>query len=1524
MKFDPLKSSKKLAEDYQRYILTTFKTDDEKINKLLVENVTIDVVSNGPYLSLADNHERTCYMSELIPDPLSEGFYNLPKSALDPAKFRLYKHQADAINTVVTKDHNMVLSTGTGSGKTKSFLMPIINHLLREQSDNKLCPGVRAMLIYPMNALANDQMDILRSMLRGTKITFGSFIGETPNSITRELETKYFDTYGFKPENELISRDQIKATPPNILITNYAMLEHLLIKPENKQLFGRPGDNHWKYIVLDEAHMYSGARGSEVSILIRRLKEVLKRDEIRFIITSATLGEKDDNEKVVEFANELCGCAGSVCPFEIDDVVRANYHKTDDSNGTEIINDSFYLGLTQVIDECDDENFFEEDITSYLDSKYPGTKGNFRERIYDIASRDSRVYKLRSILKDDALNVYDVADLVGMDYDMLVSFIHVISLAEKDMYKLFDSKYHMFMRSIDGVYTTLTYDPYLSIHLMTEYNNPVTKNKEKMFQICTCYNCNHIHLIGKVMKGKFSQVSTSEDVIRDSVYMLMDEDKFVEDDYTEKELQESVFKICTVCGSISEYGFDLVCDHGNEYMRLLFRVKEGTDKIYKCENCGQKSGRRGLLRQFYLGHDSSTAVIASSLYGEMNDNSDRRFLSFSDNRQNAAYFAPYLKDTHENMVLHGAMWKTIEGCKEELEGPGIAIGDFKNKLEGLINKKSIYSSRLEMEFDRYGNKIEKKASASQDAWIILMIDCAKFNGNKSFEYMGQVYYAMDHRVKDFGFCDLPEDQARDLVNQIVKIVRDNLHVLIPSEINNEGTLDRYYSIIRPSTIPLDKNNRKGNEGVFLTKRVRKYLSLVVGEKNIVNVCKAIFRNCCESEDGRYSVKLEDLRIKRKNHVYRCTECNKVSPFNVKDICVWCCKPTLRAEDTSVMKDDNTYSHNYSCAPLRSLRIKEHTAQLDHDRARLYQRMFKEKDLDALSCSTTFEVGVDIGDLNVVFMRNVPPTPANYIQRAGRAGRSPDSSAYALTFCKNSSHDTNYFKNPADMIRGKVPVPNIKPDNPRIVIRHIFASALSFYWRDQVGHYQEGIQEFMDSYDDFEAFLSSHPPDIKRYLLGTVPNDIVDYKPDPGDEDGVIIDIENFGWVDELFSEKKGRLKQCHDEYLFEIQSLEKYQDKYNRDLESTRKRIEGEKTLEYLSRHNIIPKYGFPVDLVGLDNKNPFSKTALKLQRDLSRAISEYAPGSEVVADGMVLKSNYIRKIPSKNWPKYYYKTCASCQTTKVVENLGQSTDDLKELFAECPACKKPFSGVKIPQFVIPRYGFLYDDAKLKDLTTNKPTHTYNGEVFYRGKVSTNLKSKTIAGHRIHCAYGINDELVVINKSPFNICPLCGYGSLTEFDEKGHQNPYSRMCKGKAASVNLGHIFHTDVFILTLDECPIEDHNTALSILSALITAFCRAFSIDENEISGCLANSDRGFMFVLYDNTPGGAGYVKHILSDSEDNIYLLIMKAIEVAKNCDCGDRDNIECACYSCLLNYRNQKNHEKIKRSLVINALKAFEE
>ena len=137
---------------------------------------------------------------------------------------------------------------------------------------------------------------------------------------------------------------------------------------------------------------------------------------------------------------------------------------------------------------------------------------------------------------------------------------------------------------------------------------------------------------------------------------------------------------------------------------------------------------------------------------------------------------------------------------------------------------------------------------------------------------------------------------------------------------------------------------------------------------------------------------------------------------------------------------------YQDLEIRNLRVVEHTAQLDREKAYAYQNDFKGKKIDVLSCSTTFELGVDVGDLETVFMRNVPPSPANYAQRAGRAGRSLKSVAFALTFCNKGNHDFAFYRRPEAMIRGNIRPPVFKVENEKIAIRHLYASALSFFWK----------------------------------------------------------------------------------------------------------------------------------------------------------------------------------------------------------------------------------------------------------------------------------------------------------------------------------------------------------------------------------------------------------------------------------------------------------------------------------------------
>ncbi|MGI6449171.1 MAG: DEAD/DEAH box helicase [Desulfitobacteriia bacterium] len=232
----------------------------------------------------------------------------------------MYKHQEKALRKIIQENRNVVIATGTGSGKTESFLLPILNHLFIEKETGLLGPGVRALLLYPMNALANDQLARLREILANyEEITFGRYTGETEREYEAAFD-KHIKMFGKKPlKNELISRKQMWQSPPHILLTNYAMLEYLLLRPDDSVFFDGHYAKNWSYLVLDESHTYMGAKGIETAMLLRRLKDRItlgSSGKLRCIATSATLGGgEEDFPEIANFANQLFG---EVFEYNID------------------------------------------------------------------------------------------------------------------------------------------------------------------------------------------------------------------------------------------------------------------------------------------------------------------------------------------------------------------------------------------------------------------------------------------------------------------------------------------------------------------------------------------------------------------------------------------------------------------------------------------------------------------------------------------------------------------------------------------------------------------------------------------------------------------------------------------------------------------------------------------------------------------------------------------------------------------------------------------------------------------------------------------------------------------------------------------------------------------------------------------------------------------------------------------------------------------------------------------------------
>jgi ATP-dependent helicase YprA (DUF1998 family) len=285
----PLALAQKVRAEYRRYIETTFPVLDEGLRGQIDEKIRHEhLLWKGPYISLSRPFTMGATATQLVADgtlaATTGGIFS---------GWTLYDHQERAARRIASGKPTIVASS-TGSGKTESFVIPIIDYCLRQRGT----PGVKAVLMYPMNALANDQLKRLRKLLAGTGVTFGRYTGDTQAKEPRGNERP-----PDAPAEERLSRERIQEDPPDILLTNYAMLELLLVRREDHRIFRH---NQMRFLVLDEVHTYGGARGIEVACLIRRFKEHVGRARGGLVCvgTSATVAGEDARE-VTEFVTKL-------------------------------------------------------------------------------------------------------------------------------------------------------------------------------------------------------------------------------------------------------------------------------------------------------------------------------------------------------------------------------------------------------------------------------------------------------------------------------------------------------------------------------------------------------------------------------------------------------------------------------------------------------------------------------------------------------------------------------------------------------------------------------------------------------------------------------------------------------------------------------------------------------------------------------------------------------------------------------------------------------------------------------------------------------------------------------------------------------------------------------------------------------------------------------------------------------------------------------------------------------------------
>ncbi len=1642
--FNPASASQQIKDEFVDYIVTTRYFADPILRKSFEKELG-RIISKGPFVDIKDVFEPSLSIQELINSgELSPLFREIEakKTALyDPADRRkryrhklpmsrpLYTHQVNAIRQI-NAEKNTVITTGTGSGKTECFMIPILNALLQEKQAGTLSKeGIRTILVYPMNALANDQMKRLREILMFYQdIKFAIYTGDTKHK-TSEAEQLYREMHQHEKHDELttplpnerISRDDIKNQPPHILCTNYAMLEHLLLRPDDDQLFASAD---LRFVVLDEAHIYSGATGMETALLLRRLKARVKHTSkpVQFILTSATLGEEGKSETdIIKFAQNLCGES-----FEASSVVFGRRRKWEAPVSSRDVPIKFFSQLAKQ-DELSVERV--RDIFQSYGFSYNGNTG-YQENLFNLCSLCSLYIELRKILSGpQSIDWY--ASMLNLSKDEFIAFIHICSQARKDECSLIDARYHFFVRALEGAY--LAFDGENNVQLERKTHIYYGDKEYAVFEIALCTHCGHIAIVGAdsnsklIQSQRFAQETQFFGVeVKNESIASQDEEDLGEspEDEAEEDMEQAVtqrteqltlYSLCVQCGDLQVIGegdtADVAACSCPKNNRILVVKRDNTSN--RCVHCNI-----GRYKGLYLGNEAATAVLATSLFErlpikkrlisigdeDVDVEAGKQFLSFSDSRSEAAYFASYMKRSYQEFLRRRGIWQCIHTLSNNEK---YVLSDLIEELSTKFRKSHTFEDRIGG--DQKLSQREKVKLAQRHAWMAVLKELINSQRAESLTSLGYLQYrycgnsknAVQHYAQKYlngnePLCKILLDElimtmahAGAIHHQEGMTDEDNKYIFFTTTqigfvMSPEGTQRANCN----GWTPRSKSNGMGyvkNKRLQLVLRAFAACGLEENEERAIDFLVEYWKEWLVDarantfplvlQKNRYCLNPASFQIVLPNdpsaHWYKCNMCGRITTYNINGKCNMprCCG-TIDEIDIEKEYEQNHYKRLYEQDWMHSLLMLEHTAQLSRKTAQEYQQRFEKNEIHALSCSTTFEMGVDVGELETVFLRNIPPSASNYTQRAGRAGRSENAAAYALTYARLSSHDFHYFDHHDQMIEGSIRPPMFKDNNEKVVMRHVYAVVLAYFLRtDPAGYYNgDKAQRFLEEggVDALKNMLANPPTALSKLLelsfgLSCAGRKSIDEQ----------FQISHFGWIEKLMGERGiltlrvaeyeetvAEFRQIIQGILTRLQS-EQLSSQERISLSSRQMQLErrlalhrSQGLIDFLARGNILPKYGFPVDTVELFRnleQTRDSSNELSLQRDLHMAISEYAPGADVVANDEMYTSRYIKRTTNADTAMFEYSyihKCQNCDTWNHVIVIPENP-------IQCTGC-----GAVIDEWeeaISPRQGMVAE-KEVKPVPMTRPERQFRSDDCYIGEGKT---LQTVVANcnsrQVTLTSSENDQIMTVSNDWYYVCKLCGFAmnkSETPFfippsrkqkkdgpmarsafkrsarlgvkeirnldEDAAHENVHGARCRSTSLyRERLNHLFMTDVVQLSFD-IPFADVSQALSVMYGLLNAISTSLDIERGDISGCIKRENNELRIMLFDVTAGGSGHVRRLLENNGKTMKNIICIAYQNLDGCS----QNCDTSCYSCLRSYQNQRQHDLLDRKKAIAFLSYY--
>lgn len=1525
-----------------------------------------------------------------------------------------YEHQVDSWDSLINQKKSIAVTSGTGSGKTECFMLPVLYDIFNNCRNTN---GINAIFLYPLNALIGSQkkrVDAWCKALDG--VSYGVYNGNTDESVAAKDVQKRLP--------ELISRKQIRETPPNILFTNPSMLEYILVRNKDVNLL-KNSEGTLRWILLDEAHTLTGSSAAEMALLIRRIVDAFKVDvnQLRFAITSATVGNVEDTQNQLKlFMANLCGIS--------EDKIKV-------ISGRRVLSPKLEPAS--------------HSIKQFIDLKNTSSPEALIE-----------VQKLREdILLNNALTLSNIGKRFHFDnIDKQLELLDRLSERTVDGKSILPIRGHFFARGIGGVYvcTNELCDehkdilPSTALGTMTIIAGTACKCGSPLLELAACRSCGNQLLEGEKMIDR----KTGEEFIRmvsavtQDAFLIENSDEEDEDETTQnisKFYFTKKFKNSKYVNDLAEFSIvanDKISRSGHAFVE--------TNNGCSCPHCGEQTDNP---IKFRLSSSFINRILADIFLEETPESNKptqemlwkgRKYISFTDSRQGTAKISALINQDNEASWIRSQIFhKLCEKKKEWLvQNPVISKEELSKIIIHLENELltttiPILKLNKQKELESYRAQVDKSSVQNNSMnlnWteiknhLIVLSDFKSLfegtnpndsNPNAKSHYLTAILYDQfarrlprERSLENLGMVSLVYPKLDKVTlpdiakgfeitlnewKSLLKIaidynIRYPFHFFVNSEMYpyNTGFI-RSQAIYNPEAPQInvkrwpsfDKNNIRQNRlallicaGLGFHEREDIDADL---EDRINKLLETIWReiksNILSNDGDGFKINLEEYsQFKLSEMLWLCPVKKRLIdeqfkgyspwikgnllpdnirhykieksveavefpyPFNLDDEKTRDLKRTRKwiDENTSQLRKQGVWNNLHEQIILnRPLYLSgEHSAQQNEKRLMELEAKFEKGEINILNCSTTMEMGVDIGGISTVVMNNVPPSPANYLQRAGRAGRREEAKSLAFTICAPNPVGLTAMADPMWALNHKIAPPFLSFKSEIVIERHINAFFLGkFVQTDDVQglNVKDTVQSFFFKEGEPLALLFSN------WLLHS---DVYEYesalkilvKQTPlGDKNFTFLlnkTISNFQWLsDKTDSRKRGfeeKLISLSKEFGDESPAYKAVLFQKNHFLEKN--------AIGLLAEEGFLPSAGLPTGIVEFDTVNIEDLKSKRFNKSkpsyfITRALSEFAPGNQIVIDG---KSYLSEGIILKNdrgvqAEQEIIQSCSHCGYQRIIEVSNSESIDSK-----CPHCDHTsFVGINLKNQARGKFTEMIQPAGFAIDIYKTPTRKINesSSVQYVDPLLINIKPWLNESTSLFEARDSesNAEILFYNIGSgdgYAICLHCGRTALNADQLLGHKrlrggknndNDKNAVCSGNDSphaihqNVVLGGRFKTDFCEIRFKDAHniFSNDEALLYTLGAVLSKELSHFlAVEEREINFGIKKYDHFSTVFIFDTAKGGAGYA------SQFTIYIneIFKIAKEKLSHCDC------EKACTKCLIDRNTQWHIDKLHRNLAM--------